>query len=86
MDKHCTRGIKNQDGSIKPFYLKRNFKYRPNDKFELEIIKSINSFSKTPLSKIWLNRHMVWQGENLIAADAQKVKFIADAGYQLIRK
>lgn len=29
---------------------------------------------------------MVWQGENLIAADAQKVKFIADAGYQLIRK
>src|ERR1700752_4263354 len=31
---------KHADGSLKPFYLKRAFKYLPSDRFELEIINS----------------------------------------------
>ncbi|WP_316824412.1 hypothetical protein [Pedobacter miscanthi] len=75
--------LKNEDGTIKPFYLKRNFKYLPNDKFELEIINSADSYGKTPLSKIWLKGNIVWQGEHPIAVNAQKVKFIADEGYEV---
>ncbi|HVR55726.1 MAG TPA: hypothetical protein VMT72_02730, partial [Pseudolabrys sp.] len=30
------RPSKNPDGSLKPFYLKRAFKYLPSDRFELE--------------------------------------------------
>ena len=31
---------KGPDGSLKPFYLKRTFKYLPSDRFELEIVGS----------------------------------------------
>src|SRR5437762_13868818 len=31
---------KNADGSLKPFYLKRAFKYLPSDRVELEIVNS----------------------------------------------
>ncbi|RBQ03655.1 hypothetical protein [Pedobacter miscanthi] len=75
--------LKNEDGSLKPFYLKRKFSYLANDKFELEIINSADPYGETPLSKIELKGHMVWQGEHPIAAGAQKVKFIADEGYQV---
>src|ERR1700730_17745017 len=34
------RPSKNPDGSLKPFYLKRAFKYQPSDRFELEIVAS----------------------------------------------
>jgi len=30
------RPSKNPDGSLKPFYLKRSYKYLPSDRFELE--------------------------------------------------
>src|SRR5216684_36973 len=29
---------KNADGSLKPFYLKRAFKYLPSDRFDLELV------------------------------------------------
>ena len=44
--------IKNADGSIKPFYLTRAFKYLPGDKFELEVLNSVDPFGKMPLVKI----------------------------------
>jgi hypothetical protein len=75
--------VKNADGSIKPFYLTRAFRYLPNDIFELEIINSADAYGKVPLVKINLKGSMQWKGEHPIAAGAQKVDFIADEVYQV---
>lgn len=75
--------IKNTDGSMKPFYLTRAFKYKPDDTFELEIINSADAFGKVPLVKIVIKGHILWQGEHPIAAGAQKVDFIADEAYEV---
>jgi hypothetical protein len=37
---------KNPDGSAKPFYLKREFKYIEGDKFQLNIINSADAYGK----------------------------------------
>ncbi len=75
--------IKNADGSIKPFYLTRTFRYSPDDTFELEIINSADAYGKIPLVRILIKGHIVWQGDHPIAAGAQKVKFIADQAYEV---
>jgi hypothetical protein len=75
--------IKNADGSLKPFYLTRKFKYLPNDEFELEILNFADAYGKIPLAKIFLKGHIIWKGEHPIAKGAQKVDFIADEVYQL---
>src|SRR5258706_7165015 len=75
--------IKNADGSIKPFYLTRRFKYSADDTFELEIINSADAYGKMPLVRILIKGHIVWQGDHPIAAGAQKVKFIADQAYEV---
>ena len=75
--------IKNADGSIKPFYLTRRFKYSAGDTFELEIINSGDAYGKIPLVRIVIKGHIVWQGDHPIAAGAQKVNFIADTAYEV---
>ena len=75
--------IKNADGSIKPFYLSRTFKYSADDTFELEIINSADAYRKIPLVRILIRGHIVWQGDHPIAAGAQKVNFIADTTYEV---
>ena len=75
--------IKNADGSIKPFYLSRTFKYSADDTFELEIINSADAYGKIPLVRIVIKGHIVWQGDHPIAAGAQKVNFIADQAYEV---
>ena len=75
--------IKNADGSIKPFYLTRTFKYSTDDTFELEIINSADPFGKIPLVRIEIKGHILWQGDHPIAAGAQKVNFIADTAYEV---
>ena len=75
--------IKNADGSIKPFYLTRTFKYAADDRFELEIINSADPYGRIPLVKILIQGHIVWQGDHSIAAGAQKVNFIADTAYEV---
>lgn len=75
--------IKNVDGSIKPFYLTRAFKYSTNNMFELEIINSADPYGKIPLVRIMIKGHIVWQGDHPIAAGAQKVIFIADQAYEV---
>jgi hypothetical protein len=75
--------IKNTDGSMKPFYLTRAFKYSAGDKFELEVINSADSYGKVPLVKIVIKGHIVWQGDHPIASGAQKVDFIADDAYEV---
>jgi hypothetical protein len=75
--------IKNPDGSIKPFYLTRAFKYSAADAFELEIINSADAYGKIPLVRIVIKGHIVWQGDHPIAVGAQKVNFIADTAYEV---
>src|SRR6266498_497235 len=75
--------IKNADGSLKPFYLTRAFKYSTDDIFELEIINSADPYGKIPLVRILIKGHIVWQGNHPIAEGAQKVNFIADIAYEV---
>lgn len=75
---------KNPDGSPKPFYLKREFKYIEGDRFQLDIINSSDAYGKIPLVRISIRGHIAWQGEHPIAEGAQKVKFIADDAYEIM--
>jgi hypothetical protein len=74
---------KNADGSMKPFYLSRAFKYSAGDKFELIVTNSADAYGKIPLVKIVIKGNIIWQGDHPIAAGAQKVKFSADEVYEV---
>ncbi|MDN3275650.1 hypothetical protein QWJ07_15415 [Frankia sp. RB7] len=74
---------KNPDGSLKPFYLKRSFRYQPSDRFELEIVNSADPYGAVPLARIRIGGHMQWQGAHPIAPGAQKVDFVADEAYEV---
>jgi hypothetical protein len=74
---------KNADGTLKPFYLKRAFKYLPSDRFELEVVNSADPYGAVPLARIKIGGHMLWQGPHPIAPGAQKVDFVADESYEL---
>lgn len=74
---------KNSDGTLKPFYLTREFKFLPNDKFELTVINFADSYGKIPLAKMEIKGYTEWKGEHAIAVGAQKVNFIADEGYDV---
>jgi hypothetical protein len=77
------RPSKNPDGSLKPFYLKRAFKYLPSDRFELEIVNSADPFGAVPLARIRIGGHMLWEGPHPIVPGAQKVDFVADEAYEV---
>jgi hypothetical protein len=77
------RPSKNPDGSLKPFYLKRAFKYQPSDRFELEVVNSADPYGAVPLARIRIGGHMLWQGPHPIAQGAQKVDFVADEAYEV---
>jgi hypothetical protein len=77
------RPSKNADGSLKPFYLKRAFKYLPSDRFELEIVNSADPYGAVPLARIKIGGHMLWQGSHPIAPGTQKVDFVADESYEV---
>lgn len=74
---------KNADGSMKPFYLTRTFKYSEDGKFTLQMINSADAYGKIPLVKIVLKGRTVWQGEHPIASGAQKIDYIADEDYEI---
>jgi hypothetical protein len=74
---------KNADGSLKPFYLKRTFKYLPSDRFELEIVNSADPYGAVPLARLKIGGHMLWQGPHPIVPGAQKVDFVADEAYEV---
>ena len=75
--------IKNADGTLKPFYLTRVFKYISGDKFELLVTNSADAYGKLPLVKLNIKGRMAWQGAHPIAEGAQKVDFIADEAYEV---
>jgi hypothetical protein len=77
------RPSKNPDGSLKPFYLKRAFKYLSSDRFELEVVNSADPYGAVPLARIKIGGHMLWQGPHPIASGAQKVDFVADEAYEV---
>jgi hypothetical protein len=77
------RPSKNADGSLKPFYLKRAFKYLPSDRFELEVVNSADPYGAVPLARIRIGGHMLWRGSHPIAPGAQKVDFVADESYEV---
>ena len=72
---------KNPDGTLKPFYLKRAFKYDTGDHFELSIVNSADPNGAVPLARIDIKGHMLWRGPHPVAAGAQKVDFVADEAY-----
>ena len=77
------RPSKNPDGSLKPFYLKRAFKYLPSDRFELDVVNFADPYGAVPLVRIRIGGHMQWQGAHPIAPSAQKVDFVADETYEV---
>jgi len=72
---------KNADGTLKPFYLRRDFTLLPEDRFELVVTNYADPFGKTPLAKMFIKGHIQWSGEHPIAIGAQKVDFAADEEY-----
>jgi hypothetical protein len=74
---------KNVDGTLKPFYLGRAFKYLPGDRFELEIVNSGDPYGAVPLVGMKIRGHVLWRGAHPIAPGAQKVDFVADEGYEV---
>jgi hypothetical protein len=74
---------KNADGSLKPFYLTRDFKYHAGDRFELTIVNSADPNGAVPVARIVIKGHMHWRGPHPIAAGAHKVDFVADEGYDV---
>ena len=74
---------KNPDGSLKPFYLKRDFKALPGDRFELTIANTADPYGKVPLARILIKGHTFWRGDHPIAPGAQKVDFVADEAYEV---
>ncbi len=77
------RPSKNPDGSLKPFYLKRAFKYLLSDRFELDVVNSADPYGAVPLARIKIGGHMLWRGPHPIAPGAQKVDFVADEAYEV---
>ncbi len=74
---------RNPDGTLKPFYLKRDFTYLGNDRFQLTVVNSADPYAKVPLARILIKGHMLWRGEHPIAPGAQKVDFVADEAYEV---
>jgi len=74
---------KNPDGTLKPFYLQRDFTYGDGDRFELAIINSADPNGKVPLARIAIRGHVQWRGAHPIAEGAQKVDFVADEAYEV---
>jgi hypothetical protein len=74
---------KNPDGSLKPFYLKREFAAQADGTFELSITNFADPYGTTPLVAIYIKGHMSWVGDHPIARGAQKVNFVADLAYEV---
>ena len=72
---------KNADGTLKPFYLKREFTFFPGDKFELIVTNYADPYGKMPMAKLALRGRAEWLGEHPISEGAQKVDFTADEEY-----
>jgi len=73
---------KNADGSLKPFYLKRTFKYLPSDRFELDIVNSADPYGAIPLARIKIGGRMLWQAP-IRSLRARRRSTRADESYEV---
>ena len=64
--------IKTPDGAIKPLYLTRAFTYARDDGFTLTVLNLADPYGKAVLARLFIQGHMVWQGDHAIAPGAQK--------------
>ena len=74
---------KNADGTLKPFYLTREFTLLEDGSFKLVITNLADPYGKVPLAKMSIKGHIEWLGEHPIAPGAQKVNFTADEEYSV---
>jgi hypothetical protein len=74
---------RNPDGTLKSFYLKRDFKALPGDRFDLTIVNFADSYGEVPIARLLIKGHMFWRGEHPIVPGAQKVDFVADEAYEV---
>jgi hypothetical protein len=74
---------KNADGSLKPLYLRRTFRYVDGDVFELTVDNFADPYGGTQLARVFIRGHMMWRGPHPIVDGAQKVDFVADEAYEL---
>jgi hypothetical protein len=72
---------RNPDGSLRAFYLTRDFRYLPGDRFELTLVNAADPYGAAPPARIDMQGHMHWRGDHPIAPGAQKVNFVADEAY-----
>ena len=78
----CGRAIrKNPDGTLKPFYLTREFILNDDSGFSLVVTNFADPFGKVALAKMSIIGHIEWRGEYAVVPDAQKVDFSADEEY-----
>jgi hypothetical protein len=77
------RPSKNPDGTLRPLFLSRDFKYNEGDRFELIVTSLADAYGRTPLARMAIRGHMLWRGEHSIAPGAQKVDFHADEAYEV---
>ena len=74
---------RNPDGTLKPFYLTRDFRYADGDRFELVIVNSADPQGAVPIARIAIRGRMHWRGPHPVADGAQQVDFVADEGYEV---
>ena len=74
---------KNEDGSLKPFYLTRKFTLLANNRFELLVTNLADPYGEIPIAKMSIKGHIEWPGEHPIGPGAQKVDFSADEEYMV---
>lgn len=70
-------------GKIAPFYVSRNFRYFPNDKFEGTIISYGDPYGQMPLVKFVFKGHTVWGKEHAIAKGAFEIDYILDEAFEV---
>ena len=66
---------------INPTYLKRNFKYLPNDKFVGTITMYADNYGEMPLLEFEFKGDLVWHDQHPIADGAWKVDYILNEGF-----
>ena len=72
---------KNPDGTLKPFYLRRDFVLAADNTFELTVTSFADHYGKVPLAKIYIKGQMEWRGAHPVAEGAQKVDYTASIEY-----
>lgn len=70
-------------GKIAPFYVSRNFKYLPNDRFEGTIVSYGDPYGQMPLVKFVFKGHTTWGKEHPISKGAFEIDYILDEAFEV---